>query len=254
MHIYELVADEKNHVLFEHRSVGITTPHFHNAIEFIFVEKGCISVTIGGEQKVLYSGDACFCDSFCVHTYQDTPSALAYILVGGKDSFARFFEKKGSIAPPKFFKFYDFTFLSKIFSLYQNDSENKNAIFDGIMQILLAKLSDSIPFIKREENKQNILVCEILQYTQTHLTEDLSLHALSQIFGYSEEHLSRILHKYLRENWKSYLGKQRVALAHSLLQKYPEKSVLKIAFSCGFDSPNTFYRFYKKEHGTSPKK
>ena len=131
--------------------------------------------------------------------------------------------------------------------------ENKNAVFDGIIQILLSKLSTSIPFCKREENKQNLLVCEILQYAQTHLTEDLSLQTLSRIFGYSEEHLSRILHKYLCENWKNYLGRHRIALAHTLLRENPEKNVLEIAYACGFDSPSTFYRFYNKEYGTSPK-
>lgn len=253
MHTYELLADEKDHVLFEHRPVVVTSPHFHNAVEFMFVEKGCVSVSVGGEQKVLHEGDACFCDSFCVHSYQETPTALTYVLVGGKESFKRFSDRKGELVPPKFFTFTDFPFLATLFSLYQADSENKNAVFDGIMQILLSKLSDCAPFSKREENKQNLLVCEILQYAETHLVEDLSLNALSNVFSLSKEHLSRILHKHLCENWKSYLGRKRIALAHTLLREAPNKNVLEIAYSCGFDSPNTFYRTYKKEYGKAPK-
>lgn len=55
MHTYELLADEKDHVLFEHRPVVVTAPHFHNAIEFMFVEKGQVSVSVGGDFALIHS-------------------------------------------------------------------------------------------------------------------------------------------------------------------------------------------------------
>ena len=97
-------------------------------------------------------------------------------------------------------------------------------------------------------------MCEILKYAQSHVEEELSLSVLSDRFGYSREHLSRILHKYLTETWNAYVNGLRVQKAEALLKADEEKNVLKIAYECGFDSQNTFYRAYKKEFGHLPRR
>lgn len=60
---------------------------------------------------------------------------------------------------------------------------------------------------EKREDKRSILVCEILRYAQANARGDLSLAVLSRRFGYSREHLSRLLHTYLRENWNHYVNR-----------------------------------------------
>ena len=85
-------------------------------------------------------------------------------------------------------------------------------------------------------------------------SEDLSLNALAEKFGYSREHLSRLLHGALQESWNGYIGRLRAKNTHALLTASPELSVLEAAFACGFESSNTFYRAYAKEYGHPPKR
>lgn len=256
MSLYELLAEEKHYAMFHYRPMFRTSPHFHSAIELLFVEKGELEVVVGGEKQTLKAGQGCFVDSFCIHSYEHSPSSLTFVVVGAKSYFDRFFVEKGEKILSKFFTFEDFTLLKTLHAICNKpyaSSEDLHAAFEGSIQILLAQLSQTVPLASREIEKQGSLVCELLRYAENHPDEDLSLRSLARRFGFSHEHLSRILHKYLSENWNTYVGRLRVRRAYALLKAKPEMSVLTAALECGFESANTFYRAYKKEYGHTPK-
>ena len=117
---------------------------------------------------------------------------------------------------------------------------------------MLSFLAETVSLEEHRQDRLSAFVCNVLRYAEANIGEDLSLSALSSRFGYSREHLSRILHKYLTESWSSYVNRLRVKRADALLKEKCGENVLKIAYECGFDSPNTFYRAYKKEFGFPP--
>ena len=254
---YELPAEGRGYYMFDHRPLMNAKAHFHSAVEFIFMEKGYAEVNVGGERRLLSAGEACFADSFCVHSYVDNPDNLVYVFLGDRNYFDPFFRERSGRVFPRFFPFSDFGFLQTLYGLCglpRGDGAASRTVFGGAAQILLASLAEKIPLVKRENDKQSAFVCEILKYAQSHVEEELSLSVLSDRFGYSREHLSRILHKYLTETWNAYVNGLRVQKAEALLKADEEKNVLKIAYECGFDSQNTFYRAYKKEFGHLPRR
>lgn len=254
MSYYELPAEGRGYYLFEHRPILYGAAHFHGALEFVFVEKGFAEVNLDGERRMLSSGEACFADSFCVHSYRDAGS-LVYVMLGDKSYFEDFFGTRSGRTFPKFFSFSDYGLLETLLSLCRAEKEKENArmVFRGAAEILLGNLAECVPMEKKRKDKRSALVCEILRFAQANAEWDLSLTVLSQRFGYSREHLSRILHTYLRENWNSYVNRLRVVKAERLLKESVDKNVLEIAYECGFESANTFYRAYKKEFGESPR-
>ena len=257
MDYYELPAEGRGYYMFDHRPLMNAKAHFHSAVEFIFMEKGYAEVNVGGERRLLSAGEACFADSFCVHSYVDNPDHLVYVFLGDRNYFDPFFRERSDRVFPRFFPFSDFGFLQTLYGLCglpRGDGAASRTVFGGAAQILLASLAEKIPLVKRENDKQSAFVCEILKYAQSHVEEELSLSVLSDRFGYSREHLSRILHKYLTETWNAYVNGLRVQKAEALLKADEEKNVLKIAYECGFDSQNTFYRAYKKEFGHLPRR
>ncbi|MBQ5927284.1 MAG: helix-turn-helix transcriptional regulator, partial [Clostridia bacterium] len=159
--------------------------------------------------------------------------------------------------PPKFFPFNDFALLKFLLDLskrtYKND-ENRVTAFEGIVKILLSRIAEDVPFVGTEQNKQDFLISDILRYAEERYSEDLSLKNLALVFSYSHEHLSRLLHKYLSENWCTYVDRLRAKKVNELMKENPALPVLKTAFDCGFESANTFYRAYKREYGRSPKR
>lgn len=257
MSYYELSAEEKGYTYFERRPAIPTFPHFHGAYELVLQRDGEQEVLIGGEKRTIRGGEGCFSDSFCIHSYFPKPTANCFVIVGNKECFERIFAFYGGKKPPRFFPFSNFKLLENLFELCQKpfkDPQNGRATFESAMGILLASIAEDTPFLGGETDKQGELVCKVLGYAEERFFDDLSLLALAKKFGYSHEHLSRVLHKYLSENWNGYVGRLRARKANERLMTDPRANVLDVAFACGFDSANTFYRAYKKAFGKTPRR
>ena len=256
MSFYESGAEGNRYFHFQYRPIKDTYLHFHGAIELLFAKDAPQEVTIGSETRILQPGEACFCDSFVPHTYRETTNENAYVIIGDKAYFKDVFDAFGERRPPAFFRFENFELLAFLEQLcnqaWQNDGGRYES-FGGAMKILLSKIAETVPFEQAKTDKQEALACELLRYAEEHLTGDLSLRTIAKEFGYSHEHLSRVLHKYLPEQWNAYVNRLRARHAHVLMKKHPDRSVLDVLYSCGFDSPNTFYRAYKKEFGRKPR-
>ncbi|MBQ4269757.1 MAG: AraC family transcriptional regulator [Clostridia bacterium] len=256
MSFYEWNAEDHGYFFFKRQRANMPS-HFHGAPEFLFVFDGEEEVTVNGETRVLKKGDGAFSDGFFPHAYTPkTADTLAYALLGDREYFERVFSLFGGKTPPRFFKFENFELLETLRLLCADKTQKDGgrvAMETGAIAILIAEIAKNNSFIPRAEVGQTALVCKILQYAETHLFEDVRLVTLSKVFGYSHEHLSRVLHAHLRESWNAYVGRLRARKARGMLKSSPEKTVLQIAFDCGFDSANTFYRAYKKEFGVPPK-
>jgi AraC-like DNA-binding protein len=257
MSIYEKEAEKKGYFCFYKRNAVETPAHFHSAMELHFIESGEQSITIDGEQRLLKRGDACFCDSFSVHQLPPYNGESCYCLIADKAYFESAFALFDDKIPPRFFRFENFSALRLLYGLCKEKdcfSANGRVALEGIVKLLLSEIAESVPFQARKKDKQSTLVCRILQYAEEHVQDDLSLSAVARAMGYSQEHLSRVLHGYLSEHWSSYVNRLRVRRAETLLTAEPNRSILDIALSCGFDSPNTFYRAYKREFNRTPRK
>ena len=256
MSFYELRAEGNRYFHFQHRTVKDTLLHFHGAVEFLFAENEPQEVTVNGIKRILQPGEACFCDSFIPHAYKGVSHSTAYVLLGDKEYFKDVFASFGDKRPPTFFRFDNFNLLAVLYELCAKKWENDGGryeTFGGAVKILLSEIAESTPFVDKRIDKQSALMSDLLQYVEEHLREDLSLRTIANVFGYSHEHLSRILHKYLPENWNVYVNRMRARYAHTILKKSPDRSVLEILYESGFDSPNTFYRAYKKEFHKKPR-
>ncbi len=257
MSFYELKAEKTEYFNFEKRSTTYTTrTHFHGAIELIFVKEGKQEVIVGGEHTVLRTGDACFVESFIPHSYEK-PEGDVYVLLGEKKYFDEMFTKLGKKHPPRFFRFDNPILLEYLYNLClkkYNNPINRSTIFECTIKILLSEISETTVFVNMKKDAHNDLIREILQYANEHPLEDLSLQTLAKKFGYSHEYLSRLLHKQLSENWKSYVNRLRVRIAEQQLRKNNSDTIIQIVFNCGFDSIHTFYRAYKKEFGKLPRR
>lgn len=257
MSYYELQAERKGYCYFYHREPFETPAHFHGSIELLFVEKGELPVTVDGEIRILKSGEGLYCDSFSVHRFEAATKSVSHVLLGRREYFERAISLFGDKTPPKFFRFENFDLLHRLYGIYEQKEQNtggRYATFEGLVNILFAEIEKESPFVPRRLNKKNTLVCDLLQYAEENPQADLSLIAVADRFGYSHEYLSRVLHKYLMENWNAYVNRMRVRLVDAHLKNHPDQSVLDIAYLYGFESPNTFYRAYKKEFAKTPKR
>lgn len=242
---------------FTYREMEYTSPHFHSGPEFIFVERGEVEAIVNGEKRTLQAGDACFVDGFCVHSYGTALDSRSFVLLLRRQFFEKFLPYFNDGVPPRFFRFENYALLDFLRDICREKYENEGsryAAFEGAVAILLASISKTTPFVPRQKDKSAALVCSILRYAEENIGGDLSVRALAKKFGYSYEYLSRTLTKTLNERWSDYINRLRIRKAHERLQTQPDAPVIEIANECGFESPNTFYRAYKKEYGFPPRR
>ena len=256
MAYHDKEMEGQNFYLFEHREVN-ADPHFHGTPEFIFLEEGEILTTVGGEERFLKAGDACFSAAFSIHSYKPVSETnKAYVLGVPKKYADRLLNMFNHQNPPPFFQFDKFELLHFLFSICNNpynEEEHQRGVFEGCIQTLYMLIADEYPFVERKKDAHDFLVSEILNYAGDNFNSPLTLDVLSQKFGYARETLSRILHRFLGESWNSYVNRLRVYGAQRLMHYNPNKPVLEIAYECGFNSPNTFYRAYLREFGYPPR-
>lgn len=91
-----------------------------------------------------------------------------------------------------------------------------------------------------------------LEYIQTHLGDStLSVDTLSKHCAVSDTYLRKLFVQQLGETPQKYISRLRLELATELLRS-GYYSVSEISDRCGFNNPNYFSLFIKKETGLSP--
>lgn len=96
------------------------------------------------------------------------------------------------------------------------------------------------------------LIKEVLDYTNQHYREEISLTDLSDMFHLSKEHLCRLFKKVTGENLFTYIMNLKLAEAKRLLIE-TDLTLENIAFQLGFSNGNYFSKVFKKNEGISPR-
>lgn len=93
-------------------------------------------------------------------------------------------------------------------------------------------------------------VVSVLQYLNTHLTEELSIEELAARFYISKYHLMRRFRSETGYTIHNYITEKRLLLAQQLLEK--RIPLWEVAEKCGYQDYSTFSRAYKKQFGYAP--
>lgn len=124
---------------------------------------------------------------------------------------------------------------------------------DHLLQAVLDLLECSphnAPFNK----KCTATVLDAVDFIWIHYAEDISVPAVAAHLSISKNHLETIFKDMLGTTVGAYIRTVRIFKVISLLEDQPERSVLDIAFSCGFNSSSGFYKAYKEVTGRNPKR
>lgn len=118
---------------------------------------------------------------------------------------------------------------------------------------LLAKLTQMADISNDPVPQQTKIAKDIFEWTRINASAKLSVADIAQHFGYSSEHISRIMKKYYKITMKSIIDNFVVSRANDLLSNsnYSSKT---IATMLGFENPEAFFKFYKYHQKISPSK
>ncbi len=133
---------------------------------------------------------------------------------------------------------------------YSNNGENCNSpvVRAAIIEFLYV-LNNIKNFSKSEQSDTRIR--DIISYINENYTENISLDDLAARFFISKYHLCRLFKKATGHTVHNYINHKRLTVLRDLLST--GISIGEGCSLCGFPDYSSFYRFYIKETGKSPK-
>lgn len=225
--------------------------HFHRNLEILLLRKGEYEVFINGERYSVSSGQIAVIDSYDVHGYS-SPMALD----GEQDSCVVLipYEYLGTFnARRKNLRVAASVFtdenlcdeLLKIIDEYLVPRYTEN-VRRASVELFLALLFEKLQFTEEKGKDEVMLVRNMLAYIHENFQGDVSRGALAKALGYTEAHLSRVFHRYLKKRISEYVNELRLDYIERARENGDERTAIELIYEAGFNSQQTYYRFKKK--------
>lgn len=238
-----------NYNAFTYRNHG-WMPHFHKNFEVICVLKGKLSLNINESVTLLEEGDFAMILSNQIHSFFADANTMVWVAVFSEDfvpEFASFVKEKQG-------KTQKFQPSEEVAELIWEQLILGNAS-DMMRRACLYALCDRFCAeveLEERKNKNDRLICHILDYVEEHYMEDISLYSVAEAFGYEYHYLSRLLNQSYNIRFKSILNAYRVEAAAGRLEK-GEENITDIALLCGFQSIRSFNDVFLSVKGCTPR-
>lgn len=148
--------------------------------------------------------------------------------------------------------------IRELILLMENEFRQKNSEYElmvrlHLMNILIILIRD---FHYSEEINQNRNhynnILKTVYYIDENITNSLSLKDLSEFAGLSPNYFSTVFKQINGVSLWDYITAKRVELATHLINNCPEKTMLDIAVTCGFNNTANFNKMFKKHTGLTP--
>jgi AraC family transcriptional regulator len=101
------------------------------------------------------------------------------------------------------------------------------------------------------KREYRIRINRTLDFLNSNLDQDLSLHTLAEVACFSPFHFHRIFISLVGETPNEYVRRLRLEKAANMLINYPYRSITDIAMECGFSSSAVFSRAFSSYFGVS---
>ena len=265
---------EYGYELFRMRTIGANSraahPHFHDAIECIYIIEGSVRIYVDGCDEVLYPGDFAIFRSRAVHSiYTEEHPKNSYYVFKLATSFLH------GVTPTPVnggFSFRFSVYNSELKIIWRRE-ELENTKIRSILNTLVDGLASTAPIyhvsriisgldllctIYRDSEKDfgklelsSDQIYKAIVYINKHFYDDIKEEDVARKFGMSCGYFSRSFKGATGKNFKDYLVKTRLNQAEQLIIN-TDMPIAEIATRCGYSTVSHFIHIYKKSTGKTP--
>lgn len=233
--------------------------HFHRCIEILYILEGAMDSAVGSNRYLAKKDNIVFVHNYYAHGFKAAPAYEKIFLVV-PSGYGNDFEPRLSHSTlPALMDDAEFNrkYIRPIIEgMYVDPREPKQLprlIKKGYLNVILGHLLEHYPTVPLEKNSNIEMFVGVLNYIDENHDKPLTLDSLAATFGYNKYYFSRLFNGYVGENLNNYINIVRLQHFMSLYRKEESASIAELAFSCGFDSLTTFYRYFNKIYGKKPK-
>ena len=241
--------------------------HWNNALEIIMPVENHYDVDASGQSYHLLPGEILIIPSGEMHALYAPETGKRFIFqfdvsgisqMKGYTSIQSLMTSGLHITKLSFPQIYGdiYQILIQIRNEYFSSNEFRElAIYSHLINLFVSigrnHINDMDLFPNTKSHKQQEYLQkfnDVLDYIDSHYTEELTLDDIADFSGFSKYHFTRLFKQYTDSTFYDYLSFRRIKSAEELLAK-PELSITEIALQSGFSSISTFNRIFKQKKG-----
>ncbi len=227
--------------------------HYHNLFELYYLESGRCSYFIEDKIYEMLPRDIVLIPAGIIHNAVYPPEPHTRMLINCSNDYI---PKGISFDNLRFYRCRDtvkqiYTLLKQIEKEYLQCDKFSDTLlrcYTNELFILIAR--SNVP--ESRLHAKNSFIEEVIKFIQTNFRRDISLTEIADEFAVSPEHLSRCFKKQTGFGLNEYINLIRLREAEFLLKNETSKSILEIAFLCGFNDSNYFSLKFRKTYGVTP--
>jgi AraC-type DNA-binding domain-containing proteins len=247
-------------------------PHWHNALEFVYVLKNDFVVLVNSKKYMLREKDILYIPGGDIHEFcSETETGVRVFVnfeLSSLNSYINIESLYTQLRDVRLITPADEALYGNIESEIQKmlNEQQVGEIADELfyaarMLDVLALLCKGMPSsvnienLKNSSRKNNVGLEKIgktFTYIEENYTEDIHLKDISQAAGFSEYYFSRLFKEITEKNFHQYLNEFRIKKAEVLMLD-PNYTVSEVSYAVGFSSISTFDRVFRQMKGCSPK-
>ena len=245
MNSFYEVRKNENQILVRRNASYEFPPHFHLDLEVVVVRRGRQAVRVNGVEYAVENGGVIVIDSYDVHEYQKGKEGDGddCVVVIPYRYLSVWNERRGDfrVANPVIEDEKLSDELLRIVDGYLR-KEDSETVKVAAMGLFLARLAQCVEFTGQKENDERTLMRKILAYVQGNFREDATLKAVARALGYTEAHISRVFHRYIKTGLSKYVNGLRLEYIDGLKKKGDKRKMTELIYEAGFKSQQTYYR------------
>ena len=256
---------EKTMSLLDYNSVGYTVQdHWHDWLEFIYVEEGEMILNLDNEQYILSKNCLAFIPYCMMHATktQGICHKITFQISGiyMSEKYPRYDVGMIECVVHKNDPRINSNAYIELKNLYRNvikyfdpSSEVEEMLFQGYLNIFLSQLYTQFSLKEKvkHENRLNGYLSSVGIYIHQHYKEDLSVSGISEMFNISQQHLNRIFKQVIGMTVREYILQLRLSHATYEIIK-SNKALIDVCYDCGFANKQSFNRDFKRKYGIVP--
>lgn len=221
--------------------------HIHGSFELIVVTSGEMKVTVSGNQYILNTGECALVFPNQIHEIK-TDNSSSHMLCIFSPQLVRAYSKIYESKVPLCNKFYlDKFYIDK---LHRINNQRSIVELKGFLYSVCAEFDKDAKYNEFKGDKINLLF-KIFKFVEENYKGECSLYDLAKSTTYNYVYLSKHFSKNTGISYTDYVNRYRVNEAAYLLNN-TSRTMIDIAYECGFDCLRSFNRNFKKIIGVSP--
>ncbi|MBO5211976.1 MAG: helix-turn-helix transcriptional regulator [Clostridia bacterium] len=221
--------------------------HIHRNFELVIATEGELLVTVGKKDYLLRKGDSVLIFPNQIHELK-TPKLSAHTLCIFSPQLVRAYGNIFDSKIPESNKF----LLDKIYQNQISDINEEKSILElkGLLYSVVAIFDKQATYTSVEKDKKDLLFT-VFKFVEENYSRECMLSILAEKTAYNYVYLSKYFTKRTGITYTEYVNRYRVNEAcYRLINT--NKTILDIAYECGFDSLRSFNRNFKRITGFSP--